>query len=140
MKQSMKQNLVSYFSGLLFALGLGVAGMTLPERILSFLDVLGSWNSALLFVMGTAVIVNGLVYFFIRKKDKPLLAESWSLPSNKSIDRKLVIGSLLFGLGWGLAGYCPGPAFVSLVTLRGPVLAFVASMLAGMFLFKKFAE
>jgi len=90
--------------------------------------------------MGTAVAVNGLAYFLIRKKKKPILTESWSLPAKAPINRRLVLGSLLFGLGWGLAGYCPGPAIVSVVTLRSPVVVFVAAMLMGMLLFKKVGD
>ncbi len=135
---NVKQSLSSFTSGLIFALGLGIAGMTRPQKIIGFLDVGGMWNPALLFVMGAAVLVFGITYFFSRKWRAPLFASEWHVPTNSPISRSLILGSLLFGVGWGLAGYCPGPAIVSLASLQTNSLIFASSMIAGMLLFKIF--
>lgn len=115
-------------SGLLFALGLGVAGMTQPSRVLGFLDVLGAWDPSLMFVMIGAIAVYMPVFWAARR----VLAPRLHLPTRKDIDVRLVAGSAMFGVGWGLAGYCPGPALVSLATLTGPALLFGVAMFAGM--------
>lgn len=115
-------------SGLLFALGLGVAGMTQPSRVLGFLDVLGVWDPSLMFVMFGAIAVYMPVFWAARR----VLAPRLHLPTRKDIDVRLVAGSAMFGVGWGLAGYCPGPALVSLATLTGPALLFGVAMFAGM--------
>lgn len=115
-------------SGLLFAIGLGVAGMTQPSRVLGFLDVLGAWDPSLMFVMLGAIAVYMPVFWAARRVLTPRL----HLPTRKDIDVRLVAGSAMFGVGWGLAGYCPGPALVSLTTLTGSALVFGVAMLAGM--------
>lgn len=115
-------------SGLLFAIGLGVAGMTQPSRVLGFLDVLGAWDPSLMFVMLGAIAVYMPVFWVARRVLTPRL----HLPTRKDIDVRLVAGSAMFGVGWGLAGYCPGPALVSLTTLTGSALVFGVAMLAGM--------
>ena len=121
-------NLVAFVSGLLFAVGLGIAGMTQPSRVLGFLDVLGPWDPSLAFVMAGAIAVYMPVFWWARR----VLARRLHLPTRRRIDAPLVVGSAMFGVGWGLAGYCPGPALVSLATLTGPALAFGAAMLVGM--------
>ena len=121
-------NLVAFVSGLLFAVGLGIAGMTQPSRVLGFLDVLGPWDPSLAFVMAGAIAVYMPVVWWARR----VLARRLHLPTRRRIDAPLVVGSAMFGVGWGLAGYCPGPALVSLATLTGPALAFGAAMLVGM--------
>jgi len=121
-------NLVAFVSGLLFAIGLGIAGMTQPSRVLDFLDVLGPWDPSLAFVMAGAIAVYMPVFWSARR----MLVRRLHLPTRKDVDVRLVLGAAMFGVGWGLAGYCPGPALVSLVTLTGPALAFGAAMLAGM--------
>lgn len=120
--------LVSFVVGLLFALGLGIAGMTQPSKVLAFLDVFGDWDPSLAFVMAGAIAVYMPVFWWARG----VLAPRLHLPTRKDIDLRLVVGSALFGVGWGLAGYCPGPALVSLTTLSGSALAFGAAMFAGM--------
>lgn len=115
-------------SGLLFALGLGIAGMTQPSRVLGFLDVLGAWDPSLMFVMMGAIAVYMPVFWAARR----VLAPRLHLPTRKDIDVRLVAGSAMFGVGWGLGGYCPGPALVSLTTLTGPALLFGVAMFAGM--------
>jgi uncharacterized protein len=118
-------------AGVLFGVGLCAGGMTRPEKVLGFLDVTGDWDPTLLCVMGGAVAVHFVAYRWVRGR-KPWLAPRFFVPGGTPIDARLCAGSLLFGVGWGLGGYCPGPAIVSLATVSLPVLVFVASMLAGM--------
>jgi len=119
-------------SGLVFGLGLAVSGMMDPARVIGFLDVAGDWDPTLAFVMGGALLVAVPAYRFIPRRGRPLLEEEFSLPEKKAIDTPLVGGSALFGVGWGLVGFCPGPAIAALGTGFVPVFAFVAAMLAGM--------
>jgi len=122
-------------SGLLFAIGLAVSGMTQPAKVIGFLDFFGNWDPALLFVMGGAVVVNGIALRFILRRPKPVFGQAFQLPTRKDLDARLIGGAALFGIGWGLGGYCPGPALVSLPALGTPVLVFVAAMLVGMVAF-----
>lgn len=128
--------LSALFSGVLFALGLGVSGMTQPQKVIGFLDVFGTWNPALGFVMFGAIGVHAVSYFFVKKKSSPVLDSKFHLPEFKSIDKKLMLGSALFGIGWGLGGFCPGPALTSLASGTLTVFTFVLSMISGMLLFK----
>jgi uncharacterized protein len=121
-------------AGALFGLGLGVSGMTRPEKVLGFLDVTGAWDATLLFVMGGAVATHFWAYRWIRGRAAPPLAERYFVPPGSPIDVRLCLGALLFGVGWGLGGYCPGPAIVSLATGSLSVLVFVAAMLVGMWI------
>lgn len=120
--------------GTVFAFGLGVAGMTQPAKIIGFLDVAGDWDPTLLFVMGGAVGLTGLVFPWVLRRRGPLLNASFHLPEHRPLDARLVLGAALFGIGWGLSGYCPGPAIVSLVTGSGSVAAFLLSMVIGLLL------
>jgi uncharacterized membrane protein YedE/YeeE len=123
--------LVAVISGLLFAVGLGISGMTDPANVAGFLDVGGAWKPALAFVMGGALAVYAIAYRLVRR---PLLDEKLHLPTEQRVTGRLVLGSLIFGAGWGFSGYCPGPALVSLgaVSISGAGLfAFVAAMLVG---------
>ena len=129
-------NLFSFISGFIFSLGLVIAGMTNPDKVIGFLDLFGNWDYALAFVMGGAVIFNVVSFKFIKKRNSPLFGEKIEWPTKKDIDKKLVIGSSLFGIGWGLAGICPGPGIANLVTLNPKVIVFVVSMVIGMLLFK----
>lgn len=131
----MKNNFSAFAVGFVFSLGLGISGMTRPEKVIGFLDIFGKWDPSLLFVMIGAIGVHFFAFKFIRKKDKPLLADVWHVPKNKKITPALIFGSIIFGFGWGLAGYCPGPAIVSLATFQIFPLTFVAAMIAGMFVF-----
>lgn len=126
-----------FLCGVLFALGLGISGMTQPEKIIAFLDVTGDWDPSLLFVMGGAVGVNMLFYRLSLRRPAPLLEESFVIPSRRRINTRLIAGAALFGVGWGLSGYCPGPVLVSSVTGWVSVLSFIAAMLLGMLLFQK---
>lgn len=119
-------------AGALFGVGLGVSGMARPSKVLGFLDVTGDWDPTLLFVMAGAVGVHLWAYRCMRGRAAPRWDERFFVPAGAPIDARLVAGAVLFGVGWGLGGYCPGPAIVSLATLALPVLVFVGAMLAGM--------
>ncbi|RKH12776.1 YeeE/YedE family protein [Corallococcus sp. CA053C] len=131
----MKTLLSAGLCGVLFALGLGLGGMTQPEKVLAFLDVAGRWDPSLALVMLGAVGVHAVFLLRIRRRPAPVLAPRFAAPSQSKVDLSLVAGAALFGVGWGLVGYCPGPAFTSLATGGRDVLLFVGSMLAGMLLF-----
>ncbi|RZL09301.1 MAG: YeeE/YedE family protein [Rubrivivax sp.] len=129
-------HLASLLAGLVFGLGLIVSGMADPAKVLGFLDLAGAWDPSLAFVMLGAIAV-GLVSFAVaRGRTVSLLGAEMRLPAARQIDRRLVGGSLLFGIGWGVAGFCPGPALVALGMLEGKAVLFVAAMLAGMGIFE----
>lgn len=132
----MKQPLIALVCGLLFAIGLGISGMTQPGKVTAFLDFAGDWDPSLLFVMAGAIGVYAIGYRMALKRPKPLFAETFQIPNSKKVDRPLVLGSALFGIGWGLAGFCPGPAITSLVSLRFEPVLFVASLFTGMVLYE----
>ncbi|MBO9651258.1 MAG: YeeE/YedE family protein [Variovorax sp.] len=128
--------LTSLLAGLVFGLGLMVSGMADPAKVLGFLDIAGSWDPSLAFVMGGAIGV-GLVAFFIAgRRTVSFIGAEMKMPTARRIDRRLIGGSLLFGVGWGIAGFCPGPALVALGMGQWKALVFVAAMLAGMGLFE----
>lgn len=129
---------VSLLAGLVFGLGLIVSGMANPAKVLGFLDIAGRWDPSLAFVMGGAIAVGLVAFRFARGRSASLLGEAMSLPTAHRIDRRLLAGGLLFGIGWGIAGFCPGPALVALGMGAPKALAFVAAMLAGMGLFELF--
>ena len=118
--------------GSIFGLGLAISGMMNPARVIGFLDVTGNWDPTLAFVMGGALLVAVPAYRLILGRGHPALAGGFSLPSKTRLDTPLILGSALFGIGWGLVGFCPGPAVAAVVTGLPAVLGFVASMLAGM--------
>jgi len=131
--------LVSAFaSGLLFGLGLTVSRMIDPAKVLGFLDLAGDWDPSLAFVMLGALIVTTSAYALARRLQAPLCAERFASPASTAADRRLIAGALLFGIGWGLVGYCPGPALASLGFAGGRTLLFVAAMLVGMAIFSVF--
>lgn len=132
----MKNGLAALLVGFVFALGLGISGMTQPQKVVGFLDLFGAWDPSLIFVMAGAIVVHFITYKVIRKRSSPLLSAQWHVPTKKDITPALVTGSLLFGVGWGLAGFCPGPAMTSLASFELKPLVFVLSMFAGMFLFR----
>ncbi|MFK7871964.1 MAG: DUF6691 family protein [Oligoflexales bacterium] len=127
--------LTEYLSGVLFGLGLGVSGMTNPDYVIGFLDFFGLWKPELIFVMVGAIACHGFAYFFITKRQSPLLFNHFILSTKRAVDLRLIVGSALFGIGWGLAGYCPGPAIVSLVSCSYPAFIFISSMIGGMIVF-----
>lgn len=132
----MKVALSSLFAGLLFGFGLIVSGMANPEKVLGFLDLAGLWDPSLAFVMGGAILVGLVAFTVARKRTVSFLGLSMKLPTNRTIDRRLIIGSVLFGVGWGIAGFCPGPALVALGAGEIKAIVFVASMVTGMILFE----
>ena len=129
----MREIIAGFLTGLIFGLGLCLAGMTEPAVVLGFLDFAGDWNPALAFVMAGGVAVTFVGYRFVLR-GRPLWAQRFQLPTATALDRPLLAGAAIFGIGWGLAGYCPGPVLASLASGRLPVFAFVAAMLAGMVL------
>lgn len=128
--------LAEFGVGLLFGLGLILAGMTDPSKVLGFLDLGGLWDPSLAFVMGGAIVVSVGAFALAQKRTRSFLGGAMHLPTRRDIDKRLVTGSLLFGAGWGLAGFCPGPALVSLGTGNPKAVVFVLAMLAGMALFE----
>ena len=123
--------MIAFLSGLVFAIGLGISGMTDPAKVKSFLDVTGAWDPSLAFVMVGAIAVHVVFAQIARRRAKPMFAEAFLLPVKTRIDARLVGGSALFGFGWGAAGFCPGPALVVLVGLSPAAVVFVAAMLLG---------
>ncbi len=128
--------LISFSAGVIFSIGLIISGMINPERVKGFLDVFGQWDPALLGVMGGAVLFNLLSFTFLLRR-KPLLEKEHDLPQKKTVDRKLFLGTALFGIGWGLVGICPGPALVNLVNFSTEIMIFILAMLVGMALTKR---
>jgi len=123
-------------SGYLFGMGLTVSGMTDPQRVRGFLDMFGDWDPTLAFVMGGAVLVMAVAWRIQARMTKPVFGEKFSLPDRNDLDPRLLAGAALFGVGWGIAGLCPGPAVASLVLSPVHAIPFVAAMLAGMLLQK----
>ncbi len=128
--------IASLLSGLVFGLGLIVSGMANPAKVLGFLDLAGLWDPSLAFVMAGAIGVGSVGFFVAKRRSLSWLGAPMRIPTSRRIDRRLVIGSLLFGLGWGVAGFCPGPALVGLGMGSTKALVFVAAMLAGMGVFE----
>ena len=126
----------SLLAGLVFGIGLIVSGMANPAKVLGFLDLFGHWDPSLGLVMGGAVAVASAAFFVARRRNVSLLGAALKLPTAQHLDRRLVIGSVLFGVGWGIAGFCPGPALVVLGMGEGKAVVFVLAMLAGMGLFE----
>lgn len=129
-----RSTLAALASGGLFGLGLAVSGMTDPRRVLGFLDVLGAFDPTLLFVLGGAVATTALLFRFVLRRRSPLFAETFQLSSLRHVDRRLLGGAALFGIGWGLAGYCPGPVLAGLGVASIEALWFIPAMLAGILL------
>jgi uncharacterized membrane protein YedE/YeeE len=131
----MKSALVSFISAVVFAVGLGIGGMTQPAKVIGFLDFAGNWDPSLIFVMLGAIGVHSLFYHAFRSRLTPVVSLAISLPSRKEIGPRLIGGSVIFGLGWGLAGYCPGPALTSLASGNVSAVIFSAGMLIGIVAF-----
>ena len=140
----MRHPIVAMIAGLLFGLGLVVSGMANPAKVLGFLDLAaipsGGWDPSLAFVMGGALLAALPAFAWARRRAAPLYDKRFHWPTNTKIDRRLLAGSALFGLGWGLVGFCPGPAFAALLLDGWKVPLFVAAMLAGMLLHDRAAE
>jgi len=132
--------LVNLALGLLFGIGLIVSGMSNPAKVLNFLDLAGTFDPSLAFVMGGAVLVAFVGFRLVLVRERPLLAPRFQLPTRTDIDTRLIVGPALFGIGWGLGGFCPGPAFTALSLAAPGTLAFVPAMLAGMWAARLLAE
>jgi uncharacterized protein len=126
------QRIASLLAGVLFGAGLAVSGMIDPARVQGFLDLFGNWDPTLAFVMGGAMMPMAIAWWIKTRMKSPLAANSFDLPETRQIDRKLAIGAVLFGAGWGISGLCPGPALADLAIAPMPALIFVSAMLAGM--------
>ncbi|RBP84675.1 YeeE/YedE family protein [Marinomonas rhizomae] len=123
--------IVTLAAGLLFGLGLAFSEMTNPTVVLGFLDIFGEWNPSLIIVMASAITVGMIGYAVKRKRMAPMLASKWQVPTLRHIDSKLIIGSSLFGIGWGISGYCPGPGLTALVNNPSEGFYFVAALIVG---------
>ena len=130
------KNIISFTVGLIFALGLGISGMTQVHVVRGFLDVFGDWNPALVGVMAGAILIHSFLFYFIKKRKSPLLDSKFYIPTRKDLDVRLLAGSAIFGLGWGWAGICPGPGIVAMTSGNSNIVIFVISMIVGMILFK----
>ena len=130
------RSIIAALAGIVFGAGLALSGMMDPARVRGFLDIFGSWDPTLMFVMGGAALVMGFAWLVQRRFERPFADSRFHLPNTSGIDRRLLGGSALFGIGWGLAGLCPGPALASLVTRPLQAAIFVAAMIAGMALFR----
>jgi uncharacterized membrane protein YedE/YeeE len=131
MSASVKQALAAGLSGLLFGAGLVISGMTNPNKVLGFLDVFGAWDGSLMLVMLGAIGVHALAYRWIRRRSAPLFDSAFRVPTRRDLDGRLLLGAAVFGVGWGLGGYCPGPSVVALASLRTGVVVFVAALAVG---------
>ena len=127
------KNILALISGLIFGLGLTISSMTNPDKVLGFLDLFNNWDPSLAFVMGGAIIITAPMLFVLTKNKNLILSKEIHLPTNKDIDKKLIIGSLIFGAGWGLVGLCPGPAISSLALIEVPSIIFVIFMFIGFY-------
>ena len=130
----MISKMISFVSGMIFGVGLSVSNMINPEKVLGFLDLFGEWDPSLIFVMMGAIIISAPIFFLFRNKKKPLFADNFAIPTLKYVDKNLIIGSVTFGIGWGMVGFCPGPAISSLALLNTYSLFFVLSLLGGFLL------
>jgi uncharacterized protein len=130
----MKANAISFVCGIVFALGLGISGMTQPSKVIGFLDVAGAWDLSLAFVMVGAIGIYFIAFRLSRKMHAPMFATRFLIPERTDFDPQLILGATIFGAGWGLGGFCPGPAITSLASGALPVVIFVASMATGIYL------
>jgi uncharacterized membrane protein YedE/YeeE len=134
----MIRNLTSLLAGLVFGFGLALSGMTHPEKVLGFLDVTGNWNASLLFVLGGAVGVTVVTFRFILRRNKPVFEARFFITKETKIDHPLILGATLFGIGWGISGYCPGPAIALIASPNWELLAFLPAAIAGALVEKYF--
>lgn len=123
--------ILTFLSGLVFGLGLIISGMTSPDKVLAFLDIAGEWDPSLAFVMGGAILAALPLFLLARRRSRPFAGEQYDTPGTTLVDRKLVAGAVLFGIGWGIAGICPGPALVDLAIAPVQTFPFIAAMIVG---------
>jgi len=127
----MSEKIFSLLSGIIFGVGLVVSGMTNPEKVIGFLSITHNWDASLIFVMGGAIIITAPFFYLLKNRNKSLLGLNINLPQKKGLDKKLLIGSALFGIGWGLVGLCPGPAISSIALFEPITLIFLIAMFLG---------
>ena len=129
----MMNKFFSLLSGFIFGLGLTISSMTNPAKVIGFLDITGNWDPSLMFVMIGAIVVSAPIFYLLRNKTKPLFDLNFEIPTKKNIDKKLILGASIFGIGWGIVGFCPGPAISSLFLLYPLSILFVISMIVGFY-------
>lgn len=132
--------ITAYIIGLIFGIGISISGMANPAKVLNFFDIAGNWDPSLIFVMGGALVVTFIGYRFVLAKPAPVLEQRFQLPTSTRLDLRLIGGSAIFGVGWGIAGFCPGGALPALGTGRSEVFVFVAALLAGIVIAKTFVR
>lgn len=130
------RQVVAFGTGIVFAIGLGLSGMTQPQKVIGFLDIFGYWDPALVFVMLGAIAFHSISFRLVMRRTSPILSERFMVPNFKHIDTRLILGAAIFGVGWGIGGYCPGPALTSLASMQSESFIFVGSMLTGMGIFR----
>lgn len=130
----MTKIIAAFAVGLVFGLGLVISGLVNPAKVLNFLDVLGRWDGSLAIVMAVAVAVTFAGYKLVLSRPKPILGDAFQVPTRKEVDKRLIGGAIAFGLGWGLVGFCPGPAITAMAIAGEPAILFVIAMIIGMFL------
>ncbi len=126
--------LVALLAGTLFGAGLAISGMTDPGKVIGFLDLAGQWDPSLAFVMGAAICISLPTFQLLRGRSRPVFASQYFLPTKQDLDPQLILGAVFFGIGWGIAGLCPGPAIANLASASPEILGFVVAMVAGMWL------
>lgn len=136
----MKQLLAALLSGILFGLGLGLSQMIDPARVIGFLDITGTWDPTLLFVLGGAVTVTAIAFRWVLRRKSPFFSSRFSLPTRNDIDAPLVVGAAIFGVGWGICGYCPGPGLTALVLGQLNPILFVLSLIVGILIYQGYAS
>jgi uncharacterized membrane protein YedE/YeeE len=134
---SRAQLIVSFVAGFLLSVGISISGMISPGKVLDFLDITGNWDPTMLVVLGGAVMVSLIGFFFVLKQSKPVFAEKFMVPTLTKVDRPLVIGQILFGIGWGIVGYCPGPVFSSLALGYAEPIIVTLAIIGGALLYRK---
>ena len=132
----MMNKIFSLLSGIIFGLGLTVSSMTNPAKVIGFLDITGNWDPSLMFVMLGAIAISAPFFYLLRNKNKPLFDSNFEIPTIKNLDKKLVLGASIFGIGWGMVGFCPGPAIASLALLKPVSIMFVIAMASGFYMSK----
>lgn len=136
----MIRHLLVLLSGFVFALGLGISEMTRPEKVLGFLDIFGNWDPSLAFVMGGAIVVYAGALQIVKRRNRPRFGNRFRIPTRNEITPSLIIGAAIFGVGWGLAGFCPGPGIVAASGLVTPALFFLPSLIAGILIHRWFLD
>ena len=134
----MGRNITALIAGLIFGVGLVISQMVNPAKVIAFLDIFGNWDPSLAFVMGGALIVTAIGYRLVWTRQKPVFEERFQIPGNRKVDTRLAIGAVLFGIGWGLVGLCPGPAIAAISIGGTKAIGFLAAMALGMVLFQLF--